>query len=206
MSKEILGVINALKDNESIEIAKVDGVTTICAKNEVNYFKGYLFEKWVIEHFREEDGHTLLEWRSDKSICCIEKGTRYPESSKFPDMVFQISHNNVEMKFAVECKYRAKLTGNTIVGARNLSSYRKYASMTNQIVFIMIGVCGKPSAPEMIYLIPLHKIRTDSLTKSALEACELLSPNKYYRFDMDSFNIKEIPNSSIHEETNKDRI
>lgn len=191
LSKEILGVINALKDNESIEIAKIDGVTTICAKNEVNYFKGYLFEKWIIEHFREEDGHTLIEWRSDKSIRGIEKGTRYPESSKFPDMVFQISHNDVEMKFAVECKYRAKLTGNTIVGARNLSSYRKYASMTNQIVFIMIGVGGKPSEPEMIYLVPLHKIEPDSLTKSTLEACELLSPVKFYKFDMNSFNIKE---------------
>lgn len=113
-------------------------------------------------------------------------------------MVFQISHNDVEMKFAVECKYRAKLTGNTIVGARNLSSYCKYASMTNQIVFIMIGVGGKPSEPEMIYLIPLHKIRTDSLTKSALEACELLSSGKYYKFDMDTFHIKEMSHYPEH--------
>lgn len=198
MLKEILVALNALKDNESIEIAKIDGVTTICAKNEVNYFKGYLFEKWIIEHFREEEGHTLLEWRSDKSIRGSEEETRYPESSKFPDLVFQISHNNIEMKFAVECKYRTRLMGNTIVSARNLSSYRKYASMTNQIVFIMIGVGGKPSTPEYVYLIPLHKIETDNLTKSALEACELLSPDKFYKFDVDTFNVKQIPSYSDH--------
>lgn len=196
MSKELIGVINALKDNESIEIAKIDGVTTICAKNEVNYFKGYLFEKWIIEHFREEDGHALLEWRSDKSVHGSEKETRCPESSKFPDLVFQIQHNNIEMKFAVECKYRTKLTGNTIVGARYISSYRKYASMTNQIVFIMIGVGGKPSDPEQVYLIPLHKIETDSLTKSALEAFELFLTDKFYKFDMDSFSIRQISHYS----------
>ena len=138
--------------------------------------KGDDFEKFVVKKFNKKY-FTLKEWTSDKFIDGV-----YAENTLGPDLVYQFSLGNISEGLAVECKWRNKLYDNlNIVTAQQLKNYRNFGQEKNIPVFIILGVGGKPSAPEQLYIIPLNKINSAELNKSFLnEFQQEINRNIFY--------------------------
>jgi len=117
--------------------------------------KGREFEDYVLELFniRKDGDFVLKEWQGDKSF-----GDVCPESNRYPDFVlcYQQSHS-----FAVECKWRERLTKNfekDLFTADKITVYHQFAVERRVPVFIVLGVGGEPCEPEQLYIIPLQEI------------------------------------------------
>ena len=128
--------------------------------------KGREFEDYVLELFdvREGGDFTLKEWRGDKTL-----GDVCPESNRYPDFVFDYQGKG----FAVECKWRERLTANIekdLFSTDKLAIYQQFADERRMSVFIVLGVGGEPCQPELLYNIPLSEISSVlSHTKSIVE-------------------------------------
>jgi hypothetical protein len=117
--------------------------------------KGREFEDYVLELFvvREDGDITLKEWQGDKTL-----GDVCPESNRYPDFVFSYQQSHC---FAVECKWRERLTANIekdLFTAEKLTIYQQFANERRMPVFIVLGVGGEPCQPELLYIIPLNEI------------------------------------------------
>lgn len=117
--------------------------------------KGREFEDYVLELFdvREDGDITLKEWQGDKTL-----GDVCPESNRYPDFVFSYQQSHC---FAVECKWRERLTANIekdLFTAEKLTIYQQFANERRMPVFILLGVGGEPCQPELLYIIPLNEI------------------------------------------------
>ena len=116
--------------------------------------KGREFEDHVLELFKlhKEDGFVLKEWQGDKIY-----GDICPESNRHPDFVFDYQGKT----FAVECKWREKLLPNLekdLFSTDKLAIYQQFSTDRNIPVYIILGVGGEPSNPELLYNIPLSEI------------------------------------------------
>lgn len=117
--------------------------------------KGREFEDYVLELFdvREDGDITLKEWQGDKTL-----GDVCPESNRYPDFVFSYQQSHC---FAVECKWRERLTANIekdLFTAEKLTIYQQFANERRMPVFIVLAVGGEPCQPELLYIIPLNEI------------------------------------------------
>lgn len=115
--------------------------------------KGREFEDYVLGLFKlqEKDGFVLKEWQGDKILDDI-----CPESNRHPDFVFDYQG----IGFAVECKFREKLLPNVekdLFSNDKMAIYQQFSTERNIPVFIVLGVGGEPSNPELLYNIPLSK-------------------------------------------------
>lgn len=128
--------------------------------------KGREFEDYVLGLFKlhEEDDFVLKEWQGDKIL-----GDIFPESNRHPDFVFDYQGKG----FAVECKWREKLLPNVekdLFSNDKMAIYQQFSTERNIPVFIVLGVGGEPSNPELLYNIPLSEIPSVlSHTKSIVE-------------------------------------
>ena len=128
--------------------------------------KGREFEDYVLELFnlRADNGFVLKEWRGDKAL-----GDICPESNRHPDFVFEYQGK----RLAVECKWRERLLHNIeqdLFSADKLSVYQQFSEERKIPVFIVLGVGGEPSNPELLYNIPLQEIKSVlSGTKAIVE-------------------------------------
>ena len=113
---------------------------------------------------------TLLEWRSDK----FHNGT-YALSNMLPDLEYRFRANDVECRFAVECKWRSSFVKGEIQWAKQyqLDNYIKFAYEKRTPVFVIIGIGGTPDNPQSLYIIPLTNINSIFLDRRELQ--------KYYR-------------------------
>ena len=151
--------------------------------------KGREFEDYVLEMFdiREDGDLVLKEWQGDKTL-----GDVCPESNRYPDFVFCYQQSHC---FAVECKWRERLTTNLekdLLTVDKLAIYHQFADERRMHVFIVLGIGGEPSQPEQLYIIPLQEIPAvldsskslkdflRSSTESQFKADEFLSFNKTY--------------------------
>jgi hypothetical protein len=126
--------------------------------------KGDEFEKFVVKKFNQQY-FTLKEWTSDKFIDGI-----YAENTLGPDLVFQFSHRDISEGLAIECKWRSKLSDKfSFVTAQQIKNYTKFGQEKNIPVFVVLGIGGKPSSPEQLYIIPLDKITSAELNKDFLK-------------------------------------
>lgn len=145
-----------------------------------NEKKGLEFEKWVIGKFPEKY-YKLIDWKGDKIV-----DGRYPESSRFPDLEFelQLSNGALKEKFSVECKWRKAFHDGKIHWAsqEKIAIYNTYAKDRGQAVFLVLGVGGEPSAPERVYVIPLEKAQKTNLTEGAIESFLKKDPNKDFYY------------------------
>ena len=119
--------------------------------------KGREFEDYVLELFRlhDENGFFLKEWQGDKTL-----GDICPESNRHPDFVFDYQGKG----FAVECKWREKLPhdlSRDILPEEKVFIYQQFSVERNIPVFIVLGVGGEPSNPELLYNNPpINRIHT----------------------------------------------
>jgi hypothetical protein len=138
--------------------------------------KGYDFEKFVVERFKEEY-FKLREWRSDKIYNGIS-----PDSNKYPDLEYDLITKSAKVKFAVECKWRAGFDDGKIEWAKDyqIKNYTKYQRERSvDIVFVIIGIGGIPNNPDELYIIPLNEITNTILYKQSI--------TKYQRFRKSNF-------------------
>ena len=133
--------------------------------------KGREFEDYVLELFRlhEENGFILKEWQGDKTL-----GSICPESNRYPDFVFDYQGKG----FAVECKWREKILPNIekdLFPRDKMAIYQQFSIDRNIPVYIVLGVGGEPSNPELLYKIPLSEI--PSVLSHAKSIVEFLRPS-----------------------------
>lgn len=116
--------------------------------------KGREFEDYVLEMFNLRVGNSFIlkEWQGDKVL-----GEIYPENNRHPDFVFEYEGK----VFAVECKWRERLSLNIekdLFFADKIAIYQQFSVERNIPVFIILGVGGEPSTPELLFNIPLSAV------------------------------------------------
>lgn len=119
--------------------------------------KGREFEDFVLLELLGigSKGNTmkLLEWRGDKSIAGV-----FPESNRYPDFVISLDYRK---KVALECKWRKELPTNLKKDAfspERIELFKSYSDDTSISIWFIIGVGGEPSAPELLYQVPLSAV------------------------------------------------
>jgi len=140
----------------------------IVAETEViNQYKrtGDDFEKFVVQKFNRKY-FTVKEWAGDKYVNGI-----FAETTQNPDLLFQFTLGNDSQQFAVECKWRKELLNNGIEFAKEdqFNRYKKYEKDKGLPVFIAIGIGGKATEPEQLYIIPLREITSPVISASQLK-------------------------------------
>ena len=162
--------------------------------------KGREFEDFVLLELLGigSKGNTmkLLEWRGDKSIAGV-----FPESNRYPDFVISLDHRK---KVALECKWRKKLPTSLkkeIFSPERIELFKSYSDDTSISIWFIIGVGGEPSAPELLYQVPLSAVDyilskkqsiTEFLCKDSLTIDDFVI--KYtYRYDEESGNYVKEP-------------
>ena len=143
--------------------------------------KGREFEDYVLELFKlhKENGFVLKEWQGDKihgDIC--------PESNRHPDFVFDYQGKT----FAVECKWREKLLPNMekdLFSTDKVAIYQQFSTDRNIPVYIVLGVGGEPSNPELLYNMPLSEV--PSVMAHAKSIVEFLRPSTETPFSITDF-------------------
>lgn len=116
--------------------------------------KGREFEDYVLSLFNIQEGGELVlqEWQGDKSF-----GMILPENNGHPDFIFRYRQN----EFAVECKWREKLSGDwtkDVFPTRKIEDYKHFSEVRHMPVTIILGVGGEPCNPDLLYKIPLEEI------------------------------------------------
>jgi hypothetical protein len=126
--------------------------------------KGNDFEKYIVQKFTKQY-FKILEWAGDKYV----EG-RFAQTTLEPDLKLQFKYKNIQIDFAVECKYRSHFYKNGIEWAseKQLNNYKKFSVQKEQPVFIIIGVGGVASAPDELYLVRLSDIDNTFLDKPTL--------------------------------------
>ena len=135
--------------------------------------KGREFEDHVLELLgvANNDRLTLKEWRSDKSLPGI-----YPEGNSNPDLVLEYDGQ----PFAIECKWRSHMPqdiSKELLPPDRVALFAKYSQKNKLPVFLLLGIGGLPSDPDLLYLVPVkenlsatdilnEEIKADQLTDS----------------------------------------
>ena len=135
--------------------------------------KGREFEDHVLELLgvANNDKLTLKDWRGDKSLPGI-----YPESNSNPDLVLEYDGK----PFAIECKWRNHMPadiGKEVLPPDRVALFAKYFQKNKLPVFLLLGIGGLPSDPDLLYLVPVkenlsatdilnEEIKADQLTDS----------------------------------------
>ena len=119
--------------------------------------KGREFEDFVLLELLGigSKGNTmkLLEWRGDKSIAGV-----FPESNRYPDFVISLDYRK---KVALECKWRKELPTNLkkdVFSPERIELFKSYSDDTSISIWFIIGVGGEPSAPELLFQVPLSAV------------------------------------------------
>ena len=145
------------------------------------FLKGREFEDYVLELFslHDEKGFVLKEWQGDKTL-----GDICPESNRHPDFVFDYQGKG----FAVECKWREKFPpdlSRDILPEEKVSIYQQFSTERNIPVFIVLGVGGESSNPDLLYNIPLSEV--PSVLSHAKSIVEFLRPSTESPFQITDF-------------------
>ena len=135
--------------------------------------KGREFEDHVLELLgvADNDKLTLKEWRGDKSLPGI-----YPEGNSNPDLVLEYDGQ----PFSIECKWRSHMPqdiSKELLPPDRVALFAKYSQKNKLPVFLLLGIGGLPSDPDLLYLVPVkenlsatdilnEKIKADQLTDS----------------------------------------
>ncbi|MBQ7424107.1 MAG: hypothetical protein IJ549_03720 [Prevotella sp.] len=149
--------------------------------------KGREFEDHVLEllNIHDDNAFVLKEWQGDKTL-----GDICPESNRHPDFVFDYQGKG----FAVECKWREKLSSNLekdLFPADKIAIYQQFSNERNIPVYIVLGVGGEPSSPELLYNIPLQEVPL--VLPHAKSIVEFLRPSVEAPFQITDF----IPTDSL---------
>lgn len=185
----VWGIIIIRKPNTSDKVETVNIETVQAEKQNVepkktkeeidaeNKAKGDAFESFVVKHFNKKF-FTLQEWRGDKYV-----DGNYPVSSHFPDL--EVSFGYINETFAIECKWRKYYYQNAIKWAYDyqIKNYKEYTAKLNIPVFVIIGVGGEPSKPEEVFIIPLSKLESNTISEEELKSYKRKIADKEFFWD-----------------------
>lgn len=133
--------------------------------------KGREFEDHVLELLgvANNDKLTLKEWRGDKSLPGI-----YPEGNSNPDLVLEYDGR----PFAIECKWRSHMPKDIckeLLPPARVALFEKYATERRMPVYLLLGIGGLPSDPDLLLLAPMEgNLSINTLSKSHIQPEHLL--------------------------------
>ncbi len=133
--------------------------------------KGREFEDHVLELLgvADNDKLTLKEWRGDKSLPGI-----YPEGNSNPDLVLEYDGR----PFAIECKWRSHMPedlSKELLPPARAALFERYAKERRMPVFLLLGIGGLPSDPDLLYLSQLDMPDSvASISNNAINPANLL--------------------------------
>lgn len=133
--------------------------------------KGREFEDHVLELLGVaiNDKLTLKEWRGDKSLPGI-----YPEGNSNPDLVLEYDGKS----FAIECKWRSHMPKDIdkeLLPPARAALFEKYAKERRMPIFLLLGIGGLPSDPDVLYLSQLDVPDSiASVSNNAISPAKLL--------------------------------
>jgi hypothetical protein len=132
-----------------------------------SFRKGEKFENYT-ESFFPDTHYILLE----KTPNFEASNKRFIEASLKPDFKFRDRRTNND--FYVESKFRSGLFKGKLEWCKNIDQLKRYQQYDCEFpVFILIGLRGKPSRPDHVFLIPLAEIKYTGLYPSAFEKYEV---------------------------------
>lgn len=126
--------------------------------------KGDDFEKFIIKKFNKKF-FTIKQWAGDKYV----EGF-YSEKTIQPDIIVEFNLGEYSKKVAIECKYRSSIFKGGVQFSYDdqLKRYKKFEQKEHTDVYIALGIGGKASNPESLYLIPLKSQDKPFITKHDL--------------------------------------
>ena len=133
--------------------------------------KGREFEDHVLELLGVADNDKLIlkEWRGDKSLPGV-----YPEGNSNPDLVLEYDGR----PFAIECKWRSHMPkdiSKELMPPSRAALFEKYAIKHRMPVFLLLGIGGLPSDPDVLYVSRLDMPDSvDSIYKNVTTPAKLL--------------------------------
>ncbi len=133
--------------------------------------KGREFEDHVLELLgvASNDKLTLKEWRGDKSLPGI-----YPEGNSNPDLVLEYDG----CPFAIKCKWRSHMPkdiSKELLPPARVALFEKYATERRMPVYLLLGIGGLPSDPDLLYLSQLDiPDSITSISNNAISPAKLL--------------------------------
>lgn len=151
--------------NGIVELLHLNGRDPETKKLDKNKEKGNDFEAFIVRKFSKKY-FKLLDWAGDKYVEGI-----YAATTPQPDLKMRFKMKDVEVDFAVECKYRSFLPSSGVEWCTEtqLKKYRNFAEETNMPVFLALGIAGLASQPEELFIVPLAKIETVLLSRDFLK-------------------------------------
>lgn len=131
---------------------------------DINQKAGLDFEKYVIQKF-DRKHFKIRNWAGDKFV-----DGRYADTTTQPDIQLSLNLRGQSYPLAVECKWRNQSKNDFIRFANDgqLERYKAFAQKENYPVFIALGVGGKPSNPEELYILPILELNKPVLHRAAL--------------------------------------
>lgn len=133
--------------------------------------KGREFEDYVLELLgvADNDKLTLKEWRGDKSLPGI-----YPEGNSNPDLVLEYDGR----PFAIECKWRSHMPkdiSKELLPPARVALFERYATERHMPVYLLLGIGGLPSDPDLLLLAPMDdNLTINTLIKSHVQPEHIL--------------------------------
>ena len=133
--------------------------------------KGREFEDHVLEllDLQHNKKLTLKEWCGDKSLPGI-----YPEGNSNPDLVLEYDGK----PFAIECKWRSHIPsdiGKELLPPDRVSLFTNYSQKNHLPVFLLLGIGGLPTDPDLLYLVPIGKnLSTTDIIHEEVRADQLI--------------------------------
>ncbi|MBL0330089.1 MAG: hypothetical protein IPP64_11890 [Bacteroidetes bacterium] len=154
---------------------------SVLTEEEINRKKGFEFEKYIVEKF-PKSYFKILVWRGDKGV-----NGRYAESNAEPDIVFGFTHNGIEKKIAVECKFRSYRFNNALdIGASQFKRYKQFEVDQNIDVYVVFGVGGLPDNPIDLYLLKLSDLMSNIVDVETLnKSCKAIGIDFHYKNDIE---------------------
>jgi hypothetical protein len=130
-----------------------------------NTKNGYDFEKFIVQKF-DKKFFKVMEWTSDKFVDGV-----YSKKNEDPDILLELKANGKLYTFAVECKWRQTLLpeGIEFAGKEQFQRYKKYEESKDIPVFVAIGIGGKASSPNKLFVVPLRKLSSNFIDREKLQ-------------------------------------
>lgn len=147
-----------LSPEKLIGLAKVSSVMNEPEVVEVSkgYHSGYKFEKFCVENICDTGRRKIFElikWRGDKRASKI-----IAKEDKNPDLEIKVYFNDEKSdRLLLECKYRSSLEF-PLFDINQIRRYCRVAKEDNLFTLIAVGLGGKPSMPELLYIMPVFEL------------------------------------------------
>ena len=120
----------------------------------------YEFEKFMTEKLGA-DRYKLIEWHNE---------ILSENAEAKPDLEFERKNSTHEHSvFSIECEYKNRPSGNRIELKKKKLSYSLQAKALGKPVFFAIGLGGKPSHPDTLYIVPADKVKDHILDIREIE-------------------------------------